>query len=401
MATNLLIHSMAEFSCLTLPILTAINAKTIAEVGAEHGGNSKLLYDWLAPRQGQLISIDPAPSEKFLSWQSHVNNIVTHIAKPSLDAIENVGAVDAWFIDGDHNWYTVYHELLAINKVTQQQPLLIFLHDVGWPAARRDLYYAPDRIPEKYLLPHTWDLGITPDSKDLIPGGFRGEKKFAIALREGGARNGVLTAIEDFVALAPDNYYWAAIPAVFGLGVLFNCEHPQARTIASILAPFNENSLLATLEKNRLANYLTVIEWQDRVKQAMPTVDQTVETEKTIMQLIDILSDNKNHPEIWSIFENEGKLSDKGDLPRFAEQLKDLLLLPQRPEIKKILTLLQCLCIANNDELVLALTTLEDLLVSYPACPLLTGAILHMVKRINPNDARLSQVTQQETESSS
>ena len=323
-----------------------------------------------------------------------------HIAKPSLDAIDEVGAVDAWFVDGDHNWYTVYHELLAIKKVTEatQQPLLIFLHDVAWPAARRDLYYAPERIPKNFLLPHSWELGITPGSRELTHGGYTGEREFAIALREGGEKNGVLTAIEDFVALDPENYYWAKIPAVFGLGVLFNCAHPHAQIIASVLAPFNENSLLASLEKNRLANYLKVIEWQDRIKQALPKVDKALETEKTIMQLIDILSDSQNHPEVWSIFENEGNLTDKGDLPHFIEHISNLLLLPQRPEIKKILIVLQSLCVANNDNLVSALTTLEDLQVTHKSCPLLTGVIKHVLTRINPNDARLAEKVSQETE---
>jgi hypothetical protein len=269
---KLLIHSMAEFSSLTLPILEIINAKVVAEIGSEHGGNSNLLAAWLHARQGKLISIDPAPSAAFHQLIAQTGDVITHIPKLSLDAIADVKNADAWFIDGDHNWYTVYNELNALEAQAknEERPLLIFLHDVAWPCARRDFYYAPDRIPAEFLLPHTWDLGTHVHSKELIKGGFRGEGQFATAIKEGGPRNGVLTAVEDFVALHPDDFYWALIPAVFGLGVLFHRNHPNAQAIAQVLAPLHENSLLAKLEENRLMNYLAVIEFQDRQRNPSP-----------------------------------------------------------------------------------------------------------------------------------
>ena len=65
--------------------------------------------------------------------------------------------VDAALIDGDHNWYTVYHEMKAIAEVARANgaPLpVMILHDVGWPYGRRDLYYAPDTIPEECRQPY-------------------------------------------------------------------------------------------------------------------------------------------------------------------------------------------------------------------------------------------------------
>lgn len=265
MPRNLLIHSMAEFGCITLPALEAANALHIAEIGAEHGGNTRLLAEWLAPRTGRLYCVDPAPSREFLDWlpgQTHI----THVPQPSLEAIAAVPPVDAWFIDGDHNWYTVYHELIAVRAHAREhgKPFLTFLHDVSWPCARRDMYYAPQRIPAPYLLPHSYEHGVTLGNAGVIRGGFRGMGQFACALQEGGAHNGVLTAIEDFVALEPDAYWYAHIPAVFGLGVLFERAHPAAEALTQILAAWHDNPLIARLEQNRLANYLTVIEWQDR-----------------------------------------------------------------------------------------------------------------------------------------
>jgi hypothetical protein len=77
----------------------------------------------------------------------------------------------------------------------------------------------------------------------------------------------VLTAVEDFVAESGDEMLWACVPGVFGLGVLFDRNHPAAGPMSALLAPLHDNALLARLERNRLANYLKVIEWQDREAQ--------------------------------------------------------------------------------------------------------------------------------------
>lgn len=263
---SLLIHSLAEFASITLPVLEAVSARHVCEIGAEHGGNSTVLGDWLAQRGGTLTSIDPAPTAPFLDWARQHPTLVRHVANTSLEAIEAVGAHEAWFVDGDHNWYTVYNELLLIQRVQRQagQPLLVLLHDVGWPWARRDLYYAPQRIPAPFLQPHSFDLGVTLQSRQAISGGFRGCGAFAVALEEGGARNGVLTAVEDFVAGCDEPLFWAYVPGCFGLGVLFSRDHPASTAISSLLAPWHDQPLMARLETNRLANYLKVIEWQDR-----------------------------------------------------------------------------------------------------------------------------------------
>ena len=266
MKDNLLIHSMSEFASVTIAVLEAINAKSVCEIGAEHGGNSKLLHSWATYQKGKFISIDPAPGAEFLAWVKETNDIVSHLSKISLEAISEVGPVDVWFVNGDHNWYTVYHELAAIYASSRknQCPFMVFLHDVDWPCSRRDAYCAPKRIPSEFVHPHSWELGVTLDKKELIDGGIRGNGEFAWALHEGGTRNGVLTAVEDFVEQHPQEFYWSFIPAIFGLGVLFDRNHPAVNKIVQTLAPFNESPLLAKLEKNRLKNYLKVMEWEDK-----------------------------------------------------------------------------------------------------------------------------------------
>jgi hypothetical protein len=266
---DLLIHSMAEFSDLILDALAIAGAREIAEIGAEYGGMSAILADYAAAEGGRLTSVDPSPKPEFIAWAA-THGHCRHLARPSLEAFEELAGVDAWIVDGDHNWFTVYHELKAIDALCSRdgKPLLALLHDVAWPCARRDLYYAPERIPAEYRQPHDYDGGMIPDQVELLPHrGFRGMGQFAAAVREGGPRNGVLTAIEDFieeVRATGRGIAFAEVPAVFGLGILFDTGAPWGERLAELVVPFHDNKLLRSLEQNRLANYLAVLDWQDR-----------------------------------------------------------------------------------------------------------------------------------------
>jgi hypothetical protein len=267
--TDLLIHSMTEFSSLILGCIERAGARRIVEIGAEFGGMSQLLADHCAKTDGRLTSIDPAPKAEFVEWAAACPQ-VTHVASTSLAAIPALSEVDAWMIDGDHNYYTVLNELLLADEASRRdgKPLLAILHDTDWPCARRDMYYAPETIPAEHRHPHSYDAGVTLDNDGcLLNRGMRGAGAFAWALRAGGPKNGVLTAIEDFLARAQTGdreLLYAHIPAVFGLGVLFDASAEWAEDVAGMALPYHQNELIASLERNRLRNYLTVIEWQDR-----------------------------------------------------------------------------------------------------------------------------------------
>ena len=271
--SDLLIHSMAEFAPLIEPVLEMAEARDIAEIGSEFGGMSRILAERCAATGGTLTCIDPTPMDGFASWAADQDR-VRHIALPSLDAFDALGGQDAWVVDGDHNYHTVSNELAAIDAICAREgrPLLVFLHDVSWPCARRDMYYAPQRIPEDARQPFDYDAGVVPGHAGALAGaGMRGMGQFAWALREGGPRNGVLTAIEDFLARADSEarpLYWVQVPGVFGLGAIFDATAPWAEEAARFLLPFHRNPLLERLEANRLANWLKVIEFQDRDRAA-------------------------------------------------------------------------------------------------------------------------------------
>lgn len=261
---NLLLHSMAEFAEIILPALRITGAKSVIEVGAEYGTMTQALIAHTAETGGTLVSIDPAPSPDAAAlFDAHPHARL--VRGLSLEVLPGMQA-DAALIDGDHNWYTVLNECRLLWESSERAgtPFLAFFHDVGWPCARRDLYYAPDRIPAEHRQPFTWDLGMTLGEPGVIEGGFRGAGQFATAFREGGPRNGVLTAIEDFIAGKEDRLLWANVPAVFGLGVLFDSQAPWTAELAAFLLPYHDSPLLARLEANRLACYLRVIEMQDQ-----------------------------------------------------------------------------------------------------------------------------------------
>ena len=65
------------------------------------------------------------------------------------------------------------------------------------------------------------------------------------------------------MSLSKQHLIWASIPAVFGLGVLFDRRAVWAEAVAAILAPYHANPLLERLERNRLRCYLEVLRLQD------------------------------------------------------------------------------------------------------------------------------------------
>jgi hypothetical protein len=139
----------------------------------------------------------------------------------SLNVLGTLPPVDAALIDGDHNWYTVIGELRLLASVASGagQPLpLLVLHDVGWPYGRRDLYYDPDTIPEEFRQPFR-RAGMRPGRSELVADGGM-SAGLANATHEGGPRNGVMTALDDFLAELDERYRLVEVPGYFGLAIV-------------------------------------------------------------------------------------------------------------------------------------------------------------------------------------
>jgi hypothetical protein len=109
--------------------------------------------------------------------------------------------------------------------------------------------------------PHSFDLGATLDVAALGKGGLRGGGTFAMALNEGGPRNGVLTAVEDFLKDQP-RYTVRIVDSVFGLAAITVRGTESERHVNEVLGPY-DNALMRNLERNRIELYLKVVELQD------------------------------------------------------------------------------------------------------------------------------------------
>jgi hypothetical protein len=177
------------------PLLDETRVRTMVEVGAERGQHTRMLAPYARSRGARLHVIDPKPSFHVGPFEALFGDCATVYVRPSHDMLPSLEAPDVVLLDGDHNWHTVFEELRILDRICRDWPLT-FLHDVDWPYGRRDMYYAPDRVPDERRHPHA-RLGIVQGRSELLRKGINHE--VLNATHEGGPRNGVLTAVEDFL----------------------------------------------------------------------------------------------------------------------------------------------------------------------------------------------------------
>ena len=246
-------HSIANVGELVTGCLDAIQARSVAEIGAYAGDLTGLLADW-ARGAKQIIAVDPAPQQSLLDLASKHRQLEVR-AETSHEALSQMELPDALIIDGDHNYYTVSGdlELIAERTASNADLPLLMLHDVGWPHGRRDAYYDPSRIPDDQRQDLAAMPMVLPGEPDPVSAGLL---LLTSARREGGPRNGVLTAVEDFLADRPELRF-AIVPAFFGVGVIWHPERAGAEALAELLAAWDRNPVLQRLEANRVHHLAT------------------------------------------------------------------------------------------------------------------------------------------------
>jgi cephalosporin hydroxylase/glycosyltransferase involved in cell wall biosynthesis len=222
------------------PVLRAAGARRIVEIGALRGETTVRMLESLGS-DAELHVVDPAPEFDPTEHERRFRGRYFFHRALSLQVLPELGAVDAALIDGDHNWYTVYHELKLLAEGARRDgkhlPVLV-MHDVGWPYGRRDLYYAPEQIPAEYRQPHAHG-GLLPGHKRLLPEGRGGlNPTMWNAEVEGGPRNGVMTALDDFVAEHDQPLRVVVVPIYFGLAVA--AEQPLLDERPELAAAFDE-----------------------------------------------------------------------------------------------------------------------------------------------------------------
>ena len=241
------------------PVIRAAAPSRIVEIGALRGETTTLMLDSLGDHV-ELHVIDPVPAFDPTEHEERFPGRYLFHRDLSLSVLPDLPAVDVALVDGDHNWYTVYNELRLLRESARRDnaalPVLI-MHDVLWPYGRRDLYYAPEQIPEEFRQPHA-QLGMRPGQSELVPGGRAGvSPQMHNALTEGGPRNGVMTAYDDFIAEHDKPVREVLVPIYFGLLIVVEEErlaaHPElAEVLDRLESSEGRQALLELSEQLRL-----------------------------------------------------------------------------------------------------------------------------------------------------
>jgi cephalosporin hydroxylase/glycosyltransferase involved in cell wall biosynthesis len=254
------------------PILRASNAKRVLEIGAFRGETTVLLVDLLGA-DTELHVVDPLPQFDPGEHERRFRGRYVFHRDTSHNVLPHLPPVDVALIDGDHNWYTVYHELKMLESTAHEagRPLpALVMHDVCWPYGRRDLYYEPEQIPEEYRHPYH-RRGMMPRRKRLLDKpGFGINSDLANAEHEGGPRNGVMTALDDFVAEHPQRLRRVVIPVYFGLAVV--AEEQRLANEPALAAAFDRlESAKGRLELLELAERVRIddVAFERNVAQSM------------------------------------------------------------------------------------------------------------------------------------
>jgi hypothetical protein len=243
-------HSLGNLAEIWLAALDAAGARSVVEVGAYAGDTTRILLDWAEAAGARVVAVDPDPQPS-LDELARRRPALELIRATSLDALGTLGPCDAVILDGDHNYYTVTHELRLLEERGEHLPLVI-CHDVCWPHGRRDAYYAIEQIPEEWRQPSV-ELGhLFPGDPGIHSAGLL-FYHHRLAEREGGPANGVLTAVEDFLRARP-GLRLAVVPAFFGLAVMWPAGAAYAADLAAVLEPYRDHPVLARLEANRVLN---------------------------------------------------------------------------------------------------------------------------------------------------
>ncbi len=247
---------------ITAPLLEILSPREILQIGSGTGRTAQKLCEYAHTAAAKLTIIDPFPLFDLAALQRTWGDVITMHRTWSIDALPLCTPPDVVIIDGDHNWFTVFHELQSMENLAKKSGRfpVVLLHDVGWPYARRDAYVLPGMIPEKFRHPFS-EGGVIPETERLVPHGGLNERMFH-AIRSGGPRNGVLTGLEDFLAQTSHVLSVTMIEGFHGLAIITpekNIDsHPALATLLSSfsLAPTAKKHL-ALLEGERIQNVLS------------------------------------------------------------------------------------------------------------------------------------------------
>ncbi len=211
------------------PLLEALCPRTVVWAGALPEEELTRLQDRCVEASIDLHWI--CSSSRTIETESKAEaGALRHHGCRLLNALPRIEQPDLVILDDDPNWYTITQALRGIERQARRdgRPMpVVVIRGISGPFARRDGYRDPESIPAA-------------DRHELAPGDHDGLRK---AAPTGGERNGVLTALEDFVRDAQGSIDLLALPGFGGLGWLV--PHDADPAIARLIESLRPAELLA------------------------------------------------------------------------------------------------------------------------------------------------------------
>ena len=249
------ICSMVNFFPLAERLMNRLeNISKIVEIGAENGYNTSALLDYAVRRHILLDTVDPSlPENAKQLLQSPQFKFHQTVSGEYLAGNDRYHVI---FMDGDHNYETVLTDLETIDRKRKQNCIkVIFLHDVCWPWAYRDIYYGPERIKAPH--PYDYNIRVSPYEEERSEQGLS-SGNYATALAEGGKNNGVLCAVENFLKTTGPRWRFKSFPVLYGIGVLYYVENFSLKELNAFETELHQQlssrELMSVLELNRIEN---------------------------------------------------------------------------------------------------------------------------------------------------
>lgn len=257
------------------PLLNALQPQRMLEVGAGPGALTQKLMRFCADHQAQntrLLVVDPRFQFDVAAVKQRYGPMIGLFEASSLQVLPALSqGLDVVFLQGDPNWYTVFHELMHLQSLSRrhQTPFpLVFIHHVSWPYGRRDAYHYPDHIPELFRKPYR-RKGLLVGIRQLAQRGglyaqtFNAETPF-------GEKNGVMTAIEDFMKTAAEPLLFKKLDGMGGLGILVSqARVDQCPELKQVLGQIQLTPMMARyvqlLERERLQQKTELVRAQAQI----------------------------------------------------------------------------------------------------------------------------------------
>ena len=99
-------------------VIEAAEARRVVEVGALRGDNTVQMLERLGA-DVELHVIDPVPAFDPTEHERRFRGRYVFHRDISHNVLPQLPPVDVALIDGDHNWYTVYHELRMLSATAR------------------------------------------------------------------------------------------------------------------------------------------------------------------------------------------------------------------------------------------------------------------------------------------